>query len=80
MYFFDVPDGCGKNNVTPTCNFGRYLDNLIFTPNYMMKPTDPEGLFTTLGAFVTTFIGKQKFLYYSITFPIKKLNHQGLRR
>ncbi|EAS02013.2 heparan-alpha-glucosaminide N-acetyltransferase, putative (macronuclear) [Tetrahymena thermophila SB210] len=57
MYFFDVPDGCGANNVTPTCNFGRYLDMQIFTLNYMMKPSDPEGLFTTLGALVTTFIG-----------------------
>ena len=52
------------------CNFGAYLDQSIFGTtvfnddeyNYMFAPTDPEGVFTTLTAFINVFTG----MFYSL--------------
>lgn len=67
MYGVDVP-GCGKGNLTPTCNFGSYIDTKIWGPNHMLKYNDPEGyevfinkqifrLVTTLDAIFNTYMG-----------------------
>jgi hypothetical protein len=42
MMGVNVP-GCGKANLSEECNTGAYVDNKIFGPHHMMKPTDPEG-------------------------------------
>ncbi|KAF2075611.1 hypothetical protein CYY_003079 [Polysphondylium violaceum] len=55
MYGWNVP-GCGKGQLTPSCNAGSYIDNKVFGPN-MIHPNDPEGLLSTLMAFVTTWMG-----------------------
>ncbi|EGC38938.1 hypothetical protein DICPUDRAFT_18260, partial [Dictyostelium purpureum] len=55
MYALPVP-GCGKGVLTPTCNAGAYLDFKVFGPN-MIHPNDPEGLLSTLSAFITTWMG-----------------------
>lgn len=60
-YGFDVPNfrgvDCGRGDVSSECNFGAFLDYKIFGPMYMMWDTDPEGLMSTLPAFVNTFSG-----------------------
>ena len=43
--------------MVPTCNFGAYVDQHIFGKNHMIFPNDPEGLFTTLNAFITGYLG-----------------------
>jgi predicted acyltransferase len=59
MLTFDRPEiGCpASENLSSFCNFGSYLDRLIFTNMHMIYPNDPEGLFTTLSAFLTGYIG-----------------------
>ena len=50
--------GCSKeNNLQPDCNFGAYIDQKIFGEFHMIYPNDPEGLFTTLNAFLNSYIG-----------------------
>lgn len=52
------------------CNFGAYLDQSIFGTTvfnddeykYMFAPTDPEGVFTTITAFINVFTG----MFYSL--------------
>jgi len=56
MYGWNIPGGCGKGNLTPSCNAGSYIDNRVFGPN-MIHPNDPEGLLSTAMAFVTTWMG-----------------------
>eukprot|EP01132_Coremiostelium_polycephalum_P009108 gene9108-11160_t len=55
MYALPVP-GCGKGNLTPSCNAGSYIDNAVFKAN-MIHPNDPEGLISTFSAFITTWMG-----------------------
>ena len=63
MYGFPVPaydsnNPCGKGVVSEECNFGAYLDRLVFgSKAFMMYPNDPEGIFTTLSAFTNTLAG-----------------------
>ncbi|KYR00845.1 hypothetical protein DLAC_02899 [Tieghemostelium lacteum] len=56
MYGYPVPGGCGRGNTTPTCNAGAYFDHSVFHNN-MIQPNDPEGLLSTLMAFVTCWGG-----------------------
>jgi hypothetical protein len=46
-----------QNNLNNICNFQRWFDLKILTYNHMFKPTDPEGLFSTLSALFTAFGG-----------------------
>jgi len=57
-YGFYVPD-CGKAVLTEECNCGSYFDRAILGKKLMRDfwPCDPEGLFSTLTAVGTTFIG-----------------------
>ena len=51
---------CSKdNNLTDKCNFAGFTDHLILTDAHCFKGgyTDPEGLFSTLGAIITTYMG-----------------------
>jgi predicted acyltransferase len=62
MYGFNVPAfntyQCGRGVTSEECNFGAYMDRSIFgSKRFMMWPNDPEGLFTTLTAFLNTFAG-----------------------
>ena len=45
------------HNLKKDCNFTRWLDMKVFTYNHMLKPTDPEGLFSTLSALLTAYGG-----------------------
>lgn len=45
------------HNLGSHCNFTRWLDMKILTYNHMLKPTDPEGLFSTLSALLTAYGG-----------------------
>ncbi|GAM19500.1 hypothetical protein SAMD00019534_026750, partial [Acytostelium subglobosum LB1] len=63
MYGYPVP-GCGRGDITPTCNAAAYIDNLILrknihilTQSYRMHPTDPEGIVSTFSAYITTWMG-----------------------
>lgn len=47
----------GKSNLSPECNFTSYIDRAVFGPDHMMYPHDPEGIFSTLPGFFTTYIG-----------------------
>ncbi|EFA83830.1 hypothetical protein PPL_02898 [Heterostelium album PN500] len=55
MYAYPVP-GCGRGNITRSCNAAGYIDNLILRKN-MIHPTDPEGFISTFSAFITTWMG-----------------------
>ena len=48
-----------SNNLTERCNFAAFVDHLILTDDhcYKWKYTEPEGLFSTIGAIITTFLG-----------------------
>lgn len=51
---------CNKeNNLTFHCNFAGYVDKLIFTSSHCFRTAcpDPEGIFSTIGAFITTYMG-----------------------
>jgi predicted acyltransferase len=50
---------CTKlNNLTASCNFGRWFDFIILGPKHSyFEPTDPEGIFTTLSAVLTAYGG-----------------------
>ena len=56
---FDIKNPCGKGVVSEECNFNGYFNRLVFgnSKAYMMYPNDPEGLFSTLTAFMNTFQG-----------------------
>jgi predicted acyltransferase len=43
MLNFTKPEiGCtAQNNLTPFCNFGAYIDRMIFTQFHMIYPNDP---------------------------------------
>ncbi|KAL0228169.1 hypothetical protein RCL1_004312 [Eukaryota sp. TZLM3-RCL] len=58
MLFASVPN-CGAGVLTPECNFGGYFDTMIWgsNHNYRKGSFDPEGLFTTLSAVLTSFLG-----------------------
>jgi predicted acyltransferase len=62
MYFFKVP-GCDRGDLSKQCNPGGYLDYQVLGA-YMIHPTDPEGLFTTLTATVTSLLGFEFGLLY----------------
>jgi predicted acyltransferase len=62
MISFDGGDieGCSKsNNLTDPCNIAGYIDRKILTPDHMLKHTytDPEGIFSTIGSIITTYMG-----------------------
>ena len=48
-----------SNNLTERCNFAAFVDHLILTDDhcYKWEYTEPEGLFSTIGAIITTFLG-----------------------
>lgn len=51
---------CSKdNNLADKCNFAGYVDHLILSDAHCWKGgyTDPEGLISTAGAIITTFMG-----------------------
>lgn len=56
MLWFHI-DCDRENNLSSHCNFTRWVDLKILTYNHMLKPTDPEGLFSTLSALVTAYGG-----------------------
>ena len=68
MQLIPVPS-YGPGNLSPEGNFGAYIDRLILTQQHLWagKPYDPEGLFSTLPAVVTVFIGY---------FTVEWLKHQ----
>lgn len=59
----------GRGKLTPNCNAGAYIDNLVWQTNmyfcfsnifsliFRIHPNDPEGLVSTLTASVTTYLG-----------------------
>lgn len=51
--------GYGPGSMTPENNIAFYIDRLILSPEHMYstKHVDPEGIFTTLPALITVFIG-----------------------
>jgi len=54
----DPSIGCYRNNnLDPYCNLAGYIDRAVFTEAHIMEKTDPEGLFSTLTASFTTFVG-----------------------
>jgi predicted acyltransferase len=56
IYGYHVPE-CGRAILTPACNAAGHIDRVVFGLNYMIKPTDPEGILSTLTATLTTFLG-----------------------
>jgi len=57
MQFIPVP-GFGAGNLSPEGNLGGYIDRIILAKHlYRGGPFDPEGLFSTLPAVVTVFLG-----------------------
>ncbi|BBD59803.1 hypothetical protein NIES2109_25940 [Nostoc sp. HK-01] len=57
MQFIPVP-GFGAGNLTPEGNLGGYIDRIILGKHiYRSGSFDPEGLFSTLPAVVTVFLG-----------------------
>jgi hypothetical protein len=60
MFGFNVPE-CGKGKVSSeNCNFEGFLDRKMFwnSSNWMIYPTDPEGIFTTATtALINPFVG-----------------------
>ena len=64
MVSFDGQDSLGPNcnranNLSFPCNFAGYVDQLIFTSSHCFRTQcpDPEGLMSTLGAILTTYLG-----------------------
>jgi len=51
--------GYGPGTMTPGINLAFFIDRLILSPAHMLgsQHVDPEGIFTTLPAFVTVYIG-----------------------
>jgi hypothetical protein len=47
IYGYPVPE-CGRAILTPACNAAGHIDRVVFGLNYMIKPTDPEGILSTL--------------------------------
>lgn len=64
MLSFDGSESIGpqcskSNNLTDHCNFAGYVDHLILTDGHCWKGgyTDPEGIISTMGAIITTYMG-----------------------
>jgi predicted acyltransferase len=58
MINFEEDGDCNRaNNLTEMCNFTRWLDIKVITYDHMYKPTDPEGIFSTLSALLTAYGG-----------------------
>lgn len=57
MLTFENSDCPHELNLTRECNFGAYADQKIFGEFHMIYPNDPEGLFTTLSAFLNAYAG-----------------------
>ena len=56
--FENLDIGCPHSQkFSKFCNFGAYLDRKMFGEHQMIYPNDPEGLFTTLSAFLNGYIG-----------------------
>lgn len=56
--FENIEIGCPHaHNYEKFCNFGGYIDRNIFGKNHMIYPNDPEGLFSTLSAFLNGYLG-----------------------
>lgn len=57
----DGTDGlmtCNRlNNLSKLCNFTRWLDMKVLHYEHMLKPTDPEGIFSTLSSLMTAYGG-----------------------
>jgi predicted acyltransferase len=53
------PDCTKDNNLTDRCNFAGFVDHLILTDNHCWRGgyTDPEGIVSTMGAILTTYMG-----------------------
>eukprot|EP00762_Andalucia_godoyi_P005475 ANDGO_08458.mRNA.1 heparan-alpha-glucosaminide N-acetyltransferase len=58
MYSIKVPDysDCDRGDLSPTCNPSGYIDREVYG-KYMIHPTDPEGLWSTLTSCVTGLFG-----------------------
>lgn len=51
---------CNKqNNLTPRCNFAGFVDQSVFTTSHCWRGhcPDPEGIMSTIGAILTTYMG-----------------------
>jgi len=64
MISFDGHDSldasCNRlNNLTKSCNFATLVDKNIFTTAHCWRGQcpDPEGIFSTIGALITTYMG-----------------------
>lgn len=57
LNFVDGSECNRLNNLSKHCNFTRWLDLQVLTFDHMMKPTDPEGIFSTLSSLLTAFGG-----------------------
>ena len=56
--FENLEIGCPHSeNLSEFCNFGAYVDRMIFGEFHMIYPNDPEGLFTNLNALISTYAG-----------------------
>ena len=86
MYGLEVPDGCGRGNLTPYCNAGAYVDRSVWGRDHMMWPNDSEGLVSTLTATLTTYIGYEGGLLLCATrgkirgLPVASAEAYGGRR
>lgn len=62
MTYLPVPN-YGAGQLTPEGNFATYFDHLLLSTNHLYTPTfDPEGLFSTLPALITTVLGSVTIL------------------
>ncbi|TNV78348.1 hypothetical protein FGO68_gene9719 [Halteria grandinella] len=50
---------CGRAKLNEECNFGGFIDRMVFGNNskWMIYPSDPEGLFTTLSSLINAYAG-----------------------
>lgn len=76
LCFEDGPDCNRLNNLTQHCNFTRWLDLKILTYDHMMKPTDPEGIFSTLSSLLTAYGG----YYFCLIMKDLKMDRRALIR
>jgi len=58
MISFEDGANCSRlNNLSKLCNFTRWLDLKVIHYEHMLKPTDPEGIFSTLSSLLTAYGG-----------------------
>ena len=58
MCAWDVPDGCGRFNITPECCAEGYIDRFIIGSRRMYHTEwDPEGILSTCNAVISTYVG-----------------------